>query len=64
MYKFSSIYSSMDDEQCELLDAQIEDMENCPCGLYVLSNEKQLYGAAAIVHNCPLEHSAYLMPTE
>lgn len=45
-----SIYNSMNDAQTDIFDEQIETMVSCPCGLYVLSNEKQLYGAASIVH--------------
>lgn len=65
-----SIYSSMDDAQSDLFDEQIEDMENCHCGLYVLSNEKQLYGAAAIVHkeirnmlSAQMEGDFYIIPS-
>ena len=46
----SSIYHSMNDGVEEISEEQIEDMKNCPGGLYVLTNEKQLYGAASIVY--------------
>jgi len=44
----SSIYEKMSEEGAPK-DEEFEKMLACPCGLYVLTNEKQLYGAATII---------------
>lgn len=44
----SRIYESMRGPDMQR-DEDFEEMLACPCGLYVLSNERQLYGAASII---------------
>lgn len=45
-----NIYQSMNGAEKDMVSEQLEDINNCPSGLYVLSNERQLYGAASIVY--------------